>query len=59
MAINEENTRVTITMSKKLKRALDVITKYDDKSLSKYISEILEPKAMGRIEHIKKEKLDL
>lgn len=59
MAVNAESTRITITMSKKLKKALDIISQEDDRSISQYVNEITEAKVWERIESIKIDKLKL
>lgn len=55
----EGNTRITITLSKKLRKILEIIAMEEDKTISEYISEITLPKAEKKLEEIKKEKLEL
>lgn len=56
---SEGNTRITITLSKKLRKVLEIIAMEEDKTISEYISEITLPKAEKKLEEIKKEKLKI
>ena len=60
MTINQEkNTRVSITLNKEVKRALEVISYFDDKTISQCVIEMILPEVKKKIEERKEERLTL